>query len=680
MSYCPSCGQFVGPRDTCPHCGAHLGGRMVIRTIKIAVAGATVVGLFVLWLLAGRAEPPLVPIGQVGATMNLAYVRLEGRITRSPSFAPESHTLTFWLADDTGEIYVAAYRHEAKDLMTSGRVPALGDRVSVVGTLRWREDFASLTINAPDQVMVTKPEPTERSVAEIDRDSALKRVRLRGQVRDIRSPYAGLTLIGLRDATGAIDVAVPQETLALTGGLTTPSPGQMVEVEGTVTFYKETPQLTLTDVADLTPLVEPTGIAPILLVSDLDAEAVGDWVGLQGIVTRIAPFSAGVKLTLDDGSDEITVLLWQDLYDGLPPATALAEGMALTVYGQVSEYRGQTELIPELPIDVQLADVTLLDRPTPTSVATPTALPTATATPAPTSQVVCTPPPCKGNEVYYCPGECPGGCGTQCATPTEPPTATPAPTPTVQAVCTPPPCKQDEVYYCPGECPGGCGTRCATPTPVATPTAVPAPTDTVIPTIAATAMGHIDAGFAGETLTVRGQVAGTASLPGGFMFTLNDGTGQIALLLWAEVYDAVADVAGLNIGATALVTGDIGEYEGELQIVPTAAGDVIVQVAGRGPDAPRREIGSLCAADVGTLAEIEGTISRVEGFSQGLQVYVTDGSGEVQLLLWQEVADRVPDGERLVAGAQVRAAGEVGEYRGTLQVVPHLPFDVEVWH
>jgi hypothetical protein len=42
--------------------------------------------------------------------------------------------------------------------------------------------------------------------------------------------------------------------------------------------------------------------------------------------------------------------------------------------------------------------------------------------------VMCTPPPCKAGEVYYCPGVCPGGCGTQCATPTpavKPPAFTP---------------------------------------------------------------------------------------------------------------------------------------------------------------------------------------------------------------------------------------------------------------
>jgi hypothetical protein len=99
----------------------------------------------------------------------------------------------------------------------------------------------------------------------------------------------------------------------------------------------------------------------------------------------------------------------------------------------------------------------------------------------PTPPVMCTPPPCRTGEVYYCPGACPGGCGTQCATVTSTPTPTPTetrtptptltdtrtptPTPTPSVMCTPPPCRTGEVYYCPGTCPGGCGTQCATVTP-----------------------------------------------------------------------------------------------------------------------------------------------------------------------------------------------------------------------
>jgi len=48
--------------------------------------------------------------------------------------------------------------------------------------------------------------------------------------------------------------------------------------------------------------------------------------------------------------------------------------------------------------------------------------------PTGTPMLVCTPPLCEEGEVYYCPGDCPGGCGTQCVTPKPEPTETPEPT------------------------------------------------------------------------------------------------------------------------------------------------------------------------------------------------------------------------------------------------------------
>ena len=48
-------------------------------------------------------------------------------------------------------------------------------------------------------------------------------------------------------------------------------------------------------------------------------------------------------------------------------------------------------------------------------------------TPTPTRFAVCTPPPCRTGEVFYCPASCPGGCGAICATPTKSPAITPTP-------------------------------------------------------------------------------------------------------------------------------------------------------------------------------------------------------------------------------------------------------------
>lgn len=802
MSHCPSCGQFVGPRDTCPHCGARTGDRMPIRAIKIAAVCVTAVGLLLLWLLATRAEPPVVPIGQIGATMNLAYVRLEGQVTRGPGFDPDTHTLSFWLADDTGEMFVAAYRREAEELLADGAVPALGDRVRVAGTLRLREDFTSLTINAAAEVEIATPKASERTIAEIDPYSSFERVRLRGQVRGVREPYEGLTLIGLRDATGQIEIAVPQETLALSGDLPALEPGQAVAVEGTVTFYKETPQLTLTDAADLIPMAETADVAPVRSISALGPEDAGGWIGLEGFILDVAPFSAGVKLALDDGSGEITVLLWQDLYDALMATTPLEAGAAVRVCGELAEYRGELELIPELPVDVRLAAAPLppeaaavgalsaadvgrrveisgtLHGVDPFSAGVKFALDdgtgqitlllwqsvydevAATETLAPGTRVVVvgevseyrgeleliprraadltvtgyaplpapTPVPIARlgtrdldqtvtlagtlgepqpfsagvkytlddgsgqitlllwQDVADALGEAlPAGARVQVTGQISeymgeleiiPRAASdisvlvrPTATPTVRAT------RRVAPTAAPTAVPTSAPSPTATPTPAPSPTAAPTPTPT--PDLA-TPIGQVDAGRAGETLTLRGRVVETASFSAGFQFTLDDGTGQITLLLWADVYDALADAAGLNVGATVRVDGEIGVYEDQLQIVPAAGGDIAIESAGAGPDAPHREIGSLSAADAGAVVEIEGTVSRVEPFSSGLRVFLNDGSGEVQLLLWQNVAERVPARERLVAGAHVRAVGEVGEYQGSLQIVPRLPFDIEV--
>ena len=66
----------------------------------------------------------------------------------------------------------------------------------------------------------------------------------------------------------------------------------------------------------------------------------------------------------------------------------------------------------------------------------PTATPVAevppTTTPTTEPIIMCTPPPCRQGEMYYCPGDCPGGCGTQCATPT----AAPLPPPTILSFTT----------------------------------------------------------------------------------------------------------------------------------------------------------------------------------------------------------------------------------------------------
>jgi len=345
MSHCHSCGRFIGPYEACPYCGARLAERIPIRAVKIAAILVATVGLAVLWFAAARAEVPLVQIGQAGSMMNMAYVRVQGRCTRTPTYDPQGEYLSFWVDDETGEMLVSAYRAETRALIAQGRVPALGDEVEVAGTLRVREDFLALTLNVPDHLHITRAEPVERAIGEITPGDLYLRVRVRGKVRAVYSPYEGLTLVTIRDETGEIAVAVDENLVALSGPLLTLAAGQPVEVVAAVSLYRDTPQLVPASTADVVPLGEPpSAVRPI---GEVTAGDVGKVLTLRGTLGEPQPFSRGVKFPLSDESGTITLLLWQDVYDGIPDVSRLVAGATVTVTGEIEEYRGELDIVPE---------------------------------------------------------------------------------------------------------------------------------------------------------------------------------------------------------------------------------------------------------------------------------------------------------------------------------------------
>jgi DNA/RNA endonuclease YhcR with UshA esterase domain len=617
VSDCPSCGRYVGPYDACPYCSAALGGRTSTRRLKIAALVLALGGLALLWLLATRSDVPTVEIGQANAMMNMAYVRVRGQVIRPPSYDPKSHYLSFWLRDDTGELRVSVYRGETQALIAQGRIPALGDQVTARGTLRVREDSMALTLNVPAHLEIHRAEPLDRAIGVITAADEFTSLRVRAQVRGVRVPYPGLTLVALRDETGEIELAVPESVTALSGELPILDIGQSVEVVAPVSLYKDAPQLSLARAADLSLLPEALSIAPELPIGQVNAELIDRWLAVSGRVTGVSPFSAGVKYTLQDDSGQITLLLWQNLYEQLSNPDRLAVGATLRVQGQVAEYWGEMEILPQLPQDVSV----LATPPQPT--------PTSSATPQPT------------------------------ATPTHQPTPTPTPSAPPEPTTVP--------------------THQPTPTPAHTPTPTPSPTHTHTPTPAVVVqpIGGLSAAHVGQEATVSGQVVDTASFVQGFKFTLDDGSGQIVLLMWHNVYDDCWDAPQLNLGATVRAEGEVGEFEGVLQVVPSFGGDVKVTAPGS-PFVAQQAIGSINAY-LGQRVTIVGQILRVEGTSSGAKIFVGDETGETLVFIWNNVLERIPNNQALgTPGTRVRVAGVVQEYRGNLEVVPVLPFDVEI--
>ncbi len=182
----------------------------------------------------------------------------------------------------------------------------------------------------------------------------------------------------------------------------------------------------------------------------------------------------------------------------------------------------------------------------------------------------------------------------------------------------------------------------------------------------------------GEEVTIEGRVIATASFSKGFKFTLDDGTGQVVLLMWLNVYDDCRDARKINLGARVRATGTVQTYEGQLQIAPQW-GRQVKALQAAAPSAPARRIASITAADEGQRVMMEGTVARIEKGESNVRLFVNDGSGEILVLLWPNIYDRIPDRERLDApGTPVQVVGVVQIYKGTLEVVPALPYDVVV--
>ncbi|RIK33876.1 MAG: hypothetical protein DCC52_02090, partial [Chloroflexi bacterium] len=126
----------------------------------LAVAGV----LILVWVAGGTATP-LAKIGDIGATMNYAYVRLNGTVTRGPIYDPDAQSIRFYVADDTGEIQAGAFRDVTQELLAAGKIPTVGDKITMEGTLRVRDDFTSFNLASADKAQIIPPAATEIEIA-----------------------------------------------------------------------------------------------------------------------------------------------------------------------------------------------------------------------------------------------------------------------------------------------------------------------------------------------------------------------------------------------------------------------------------------------------------------------------------------------------------------------------------
>jgi DNA/RNA endonuclease YhcR with UshA esterase domain len=697
-SHCPSCGRFVGPYERCPYCGADVGRRMAVRAFKYGSLVLAVVGVAVLFLVALRSQVPVVQIGSLSGTMNWAYVRVEGMVTRQPTYDPDDGTLSLWVGDGSGELMVMAYRSEAEWLVNEGLVPVMGEAVAVEGTLRIKEEFQYLVLNVPQHTELRPGEPVEVPIDQVAVDRLYQRVTVRGMIRDDRTPYEGLRVLTLRDASGEIDVTLPTGSAALTGVWPDLHVGQPVAVTGAVDSYKSTPQIAVGRATDVIVLDEAIAIALEQHIGDLSAATSGAMVEVEGMVAEVHPFSAGVKLALDDGSGTVTLLLWQDLYESLDQGDALVEGTLVRARGEVAEYQGELEVVPELPSDVTvlaIAERVVHERHL------------GDLSPDDRGQTVRVEGVLKSLRPFSAGarGLLDDGTGTVTLLLwQEVYDGLPSPSSLVPGAVLRVEGDVDEYK-------GELEIVPRAPADVSVVGLVELPREEV-------AIGQLTADDLGQMVVVEGEIAEVVPFSKGMKYRLDDGTGTITLLLWQEIHEGVEDPAALTTTARLSVHGEVAEYEGDLELVPQFPSDIKVIAAAQPvtltatlasqptaepasqptaepasqpttqPPATAtvqptslpvaRPISNITVEDVGHRALVEGHIAGVDYFSAGVRYSLDDGTGRIILLVWQNVLEEIAVRYDLFPGSQVRVEGEVDEYQGELEILPDHASDVVV--
>lgn len=384
-----------------------------------------VVGVAILLYATSGMPARTIQIGDIIGTMNYAYVRVTGLVTRGPLYDAKTQQLAFYVADETGEIRAAAFGEISQQFIASHRLPEAGDSITLEGTLRVRDDFQSLNVASPDRLTLTKPQAQARQISEIGIDDNLRVVTVQGDIRNIRTPYEGLTLITLGDATGELDLVISRDLQELYGALEPLALGDPVQVKATVTLYRDTPQLTLTHphnlqrseiedapVTDESPAAQPparvfpnsTGLPPALTLtatatagrvqtrtafpsrtlrpswtptSPPVARTIGSLtfadkdvrVLVKGQITRASSFSQGMRYTLDDGTGKIILLIWSDVLEKIADKNALVEGAQVQVIGRIDIFNNALEVIPERASDLHLIARSLIPTPAPRAIA-----------------------------------------------------------------------------------------------------------------------------------------------------------------------------------------------------------------------------------------------------------------------------------------------------------------------
>jgi DNA/RNA endonuclease YhcR with UshA esterase domain len=541
---------------------------------------------------------------------------VEGTIVRADPFSAGTK---FTLDDGTGTVTALLWQ-DLHDSLVDGEQLVVGTRLQVLGEVAEYRDELELIPQIPSDITVKatgESVTSTRKLGDLRPEDTGRMVAVQGVLRSLQTFSAGVKGT-LEDDTGTVTLLLWQDLYDDLPDQARLAPGAVLEVQGEVAQYQGNLEIVPQSPADLVVaglVALPTDRRTIDRVTASD---VGQRLEVSGRVVDADPFSKGLRYTLDDGTGTLTLLIWQNLYERLPDANLLAMGTEVMVQGEVVEYWGELEIVPQMPADVWVIAPAAAAMSVPTTVPTPFS-PVGSPSPAVTLAVESLVSPAVTGAV-------------------EPPVQTP------------------EVPL--------------QPTPSSTPKV------TLVPVFETRAIGTISGEDIGRTLRIaRAGITEVDYFSAGVKYTLVDDTGHILLLLWQNVLEGIPNRYDLVPGSQVEITGSIDEFAGELEIIPGNGTGLSVLSKGQHLPIEERPASKVTASDEGRIFTLEGVVNRTE-HSGWLKLWLSDGTGEILIFVPERTVRFLPSG--IGNGVSLRVTGEVDIYQDVIEIIPLAGADVEV--
>jgi DNA/RNA endonuclease YhcR with UshA esterase domain len=178
-----------------------------------------------------------------------------------------------------------------------------------------------------------------------------------------------------------------------------------------------------------------------------------------------------------------------------------------------------------------------------------------------------------------------------------------------------------------------------------------------------------------QEVTIVGKVANARKIPGDnspYILTISDNTGSIDVVFWVALADRLSDAQKAEVGDKVKITGELGEYRGNLQIrlekpenlkTEKSAPGEFTRTAPAASSQPRPiqrlKLSQVATASVGQRVQIEGTVLSIELLAGGRRIVVKDYSGSATILLWDSAEGLKPEIRALRPSGQIKVVGTI---------------------